>query len=140
MYARNLIAIVLAALCTLCSFTSFVYAASDILDVIEPTLAAVNHVADKITVRVSLPGGESNILYKDNISIKLSIQKLISMPNLNVILDNVPARTLATTGYEFVALKEYIIDSQVNIDWGIRASFKHPSRDGYSDSRGFKIV
>ncbi|KAG0271815.1 hypothetical protein BGZ95_000319 [Linnemannia exigua] len=148
MYARNLITIVLTALCALCSFTSFVHAGPDnvavkdanIIIVTEPTVEAVYKVGDEITVKVSLPGGESNILYQADTPIKLSLQKLIPRPNLNVVLDSVPARTLATTGYTFVALEEYIIDTQVNIPWRIRASFHHTSRSGYVDSRGFKIV
>ncbi|KAF9903860.1 hypothetical protein EC991_003237 [Linnemannia zychae] len=142
MYARNLFTLVLVALCAL----SFVLAApapppaTDIIVVTEPIVDSVYKVGDEITVKVSLPGGKNNILYKANTPIKLTIQKLIPKPNLNEYIDTVPARTLATTGFKFVALEKYIIDTQVNIPWRVRASFSHPSRSGYSDSRGFKIV
>ncbi|KAK3829728.1 MAG: hypothetical protein J3R72DRAFT_456483 [Linnemannia gamsii] len=146
MYTRNILTFVLVAICALCSFSSFVHAkpppkpATDIVVVTSPQVNKVYKVGDTITVKVSLPGGKKNILYKANTPIDLSIQKLIPRPNLNEDLGTVPARTLSTTGFKFVALQEYIIDTQVNIPWRVRAHFDHPSRSGFSDSRGFKIV
>ncbi|KAF9133237.1 hypothetical protein BGW39_010254 [Mortierella sp. 14UC] len=142
MYARKLITILLVAFCAL----SFVLAApppppaTDILVVTSPPANAVYKVGEEITVKVKLPGGKKNILYKANTPIKLTIQKLIPMPNLNKKVGTVHARTLATTGFKFIAKKEYIIDTQVNMPWRVRASFDHKDRSGYSDSRGFKLV
>jgi hypothetical protein len=142
MYARKLISVLLVAFCAL----SFVFAgpipppATDVLVVISPKANSVYKVGDKITVKIELPGGKDNILYKDNTPIDLSIQKLIHMPDLNEDIDTIPARTLAKKGFKFVVLEKYIIDTQVNIPWRVRAHFNHKDRTGYSDSRGFKLV
>ncbi|KAG0283547.1 hypothetical protein BGZ96_012053 [Linnemannia gamsii] len=147
MYARNLVTLVLLALCALCSFSSvFAYGppppqATDKIVVTSPKRDKVYKVGDQIHVKVTLPGGKNNILYKNNTPIQLTIQKQIPLPNLNKDIGCVPARTLATTGFSFEALEEYITVSQSGIRCRVRASFNLEPNGfgGYSDSWGFFI-
>ncbi|KAF9922599.1 hypothetical protein FBU30_007268 [Linnemannia zychae] len=144
MYTRNLFTLVLVALCALCSLSSVfakppAHPATDVLKVTSPHEGKVYHVGDIIHVKVELPGGKNNILYKSNVPVEMIIQKRIARPNLNIALGKVPARTLAKEGFKFVAKKEYIIPTQKTVAWRVRAHFDAPSRSGFSDSQGFHI-
>ncbi|KAF8944461.1 hypothetical protein BGZ47_004206 [Haplosporangium gracile] len=146
MYARNFVTLALLVLYALCSFAAVFAApppppATDLIVVTDPAFETVYKVGQKITVKVKLPGGVNNILYKDNTPIEVILQKKISMPNLNVKIATVPARVLASAkGYQFVAKKEYVIPTQTSVKWRVRVHFDHPTRSGYSDSDGFVIV
>ncbi|KAG0298174.1 hypothetical protein BGZ96_001719 [Linnemannia gamsii] len=144
MYTRNLVSLVLLALCALCSFSSVFAApppppATDIIVVTSPKEGTNYKVGDQIHVKVKLPGGKKNILYIHNTPVKLIIQKRIPKPNLNKDIAFVPARILATKGYSFKALEEYIIDTQKTVAWRVRTHFDQGDKSGYSDSQGFYI-
>ncbi|KAF9580930.1 hypothetical protein BGW38_002228 [Lunasporangiospora selenospora] len=139
MYMRSLITFVLVALCAMSALAAPPPPqATDILQVTIPKTGAIYKVGDYIPVHVKLVNGTSSEIYKKNPKIRLTIQKAVRLPLLNVRLGEVRARTLAKDGFKFLAKKEYLIKEQPTAKFRVRASFDTP-RGGYVDSGRFDI-
>ncbi|KAF9433542.1 hypothetical protein BGZ76_009300 [Entomortierella beljakovae] len=128
---RSLITYLLLALCvinTVCANASF--------KVVSPKDTDIFKVGQDITVKVEVDGGKDSEIYMKDPDVTLSIQKQIPMPDLVRIVGRIGFRDLYDNGLSFVAKKEYIIKTQKNIPYRVRAS---TSKFGYTDSYGFKI-
>ncbi|KAG0266102.1 hypothetical protein BG011_003310 [Mortierella polycephala] len=148
MYAHSLVTLVLIALCTLGTVSNLGLLAAaappppqatDLLSVTSPSLNDDYKVGEIIHVQISLVNGTSGVIYQENPEMNIHIQKDIRFPKLNVKLGTVSATTLYNDGFEFKALKSYLIKEQANVPFRVRVSFHIPDRTGYVDSAPFKL-
>ncbi|KAF9994266.1 hypothetical protein BGZ79_000982 [Entomortierella chlamydospora] len=139
MYARSLISIVLLALCAITTILASQAQQSNEFYVTSPKKNSVYHVGQEVPVKISIVNGTRGNLYRVNPSLTIYLQKDIPLPDLNVVVGNVRARTLYKNGYKFKVDKKYLIKQQSNVPFRIRASWETMERAGFADSAPFQL-
>ncbi|KAG0288286.1 hypothetical protein BGZ96_007924 [Linnemannia gamsii] len=109
---------------------------SPLLDIQEPRAGATYSVDELIRVRAVFKDGKKNPLYKDDTKIDFYIQKFAAMPDLNEHVGSVYAKKFYKSGFEFVVLKSYLISTQTDRPFRVRAHFDGPNA-GFDDCDAF---
>ncbi|KAF9350042.1 hypothetical protein BGX26_011732 [Mortierella sp. AD094] len=140
MYARSLISIVLLALCAIGTILASPPHPSTDFSVISPKRNSVYHVGQEVLVMISIVNGTASNLYGVNPKVNIYLQKNIALPELNVVVGTVTARSLYKNGFKFKVDKKYLIKEQANVPFRVRASWETMERAGFNDSPSFKLV